>query len=79
LSSAGQLQQEWADTASSGEASGKLNAQGNNLTLAELDRQLSAVKESLKNVNLQFLEASQTTVVSITGQVSRRQGLVPGS
>jgi hypothetical protein len=65
LSSASQLQQEWADTASSGEASGKLKAQGNNLTLAELDRQLSAVKESLKNVNLQFLEASQTTVVSI--------------
>jgi hypothetical protein len=66
LSSAGQLQREWADTASSGEASGKLKAQGNNLTLAELDRQLSAVKESLKNVNLQFLEASQTTIMSIT-------------
>jgi hypothetical protein len=65
LSSAGQLQQEWADTASSGEAIGKLKAQGNHLTLAELDRQLSAVKESLKNVNLQFLEALQTTVVSI--------------
>jgi hypothetical protein len=34
------------------------------LTLAELSRQLSAVKESLRNVYLQFLEASQTTNVS---------------
>jgi hypothetical protein len=64
LSSASQLQQEWVDTASSVETSRKLKAQGNNLTLAELSRQLSAVKESLRNVNLQFLEASQTTDVS---------------
>jgi hypothetical protein len=35
------------------------------LTLAELRRQLSVVKESLRNVNIQFLEASQTTIVSI--------------
>jgi hypothetical protein len=34
------------------------------LTLAELSRQLSAVKESLRNVNLQFLEATRTTDVS---------------
>jgi hypothetical protein len=52
LSSASQLQQEWADTASSIETSGKLKAQGNNLTLAELSRQLSIVKESLRNINL---------------------------
>jgi hypothetical protein len=52
LSSASQLQQEWADTASSVETSKKLKAQGNNLTLAELSRQLSVVKESLRNVNL---------------------------
>jgi hypothetical protein len=58
LSSACQLQQEWADTASSVETGGKLKAQGNNLTLVELSRQLSVVKESLRNVNLQFLEAS---------------------
>jgi hypothetical protein len=64
LSSASQLQQEWADTASSAETRGNLKAQGNSLTLAELSRQLSAVKESLRNVNLQFLEASQTTDVS---------------
>jgi hypothetical protein len=64
LSSASQLQQEWADTASSIETSGKLKAQGNNLTLAELSRQLSAVKESLRNVNLHFLKVSQTTDVS---------------
>jgi hypothetical protein len=30
-----------------------------------LSRQLSVVKESLRNMNFQFLEASQTTVVSI--------------
>jgi hypothetical protein len=35
------------------------------LTLAELDRQLSVVKESLRNVGLQFLEVSKTTAVSI--------------
>jgi hypothetical protein len=52
LSSAGRLQQEWADTASSVETSGKLQAQGGPLTLAELSRQLSVVKESLRNVNL---------------------------
>jgi hypothetical protein len=52
LSSASQLQQEWADTASSVETSGKLQAQGGPLTLAELSRQLSIVKESLRNVNL---------------------------
>jgi hypothetical protein len=34
------------------------------LTLAELSRQLSAIKESLRNINLQFLEATQTTDVS---------------
>jgi hypothetical protein len=38
LSSASQLQQEWADTASSVETSGKLQAQGGPLTLAELSR-----------------------------------------
>jgi hypothetical protein len=65
LSSANQLLQEWADTASSIKTSGKIKAQGNNMTLAELNRQLSAIKESLRNVNLQFLEASQTTIVSI--------------
>jgi hypothetical protein len=64
LSSASQLQQEWADTASSAEAGGNLKAQCNSLTLAELNRQFSAVKESLRNVNLQFLEAARTTNVS---------------
>jgi hypothetical protein len=38
LSSAGQLQQEWIDPASSAETSGKLQAQGGPLTLAELSR-----------------------------------------
>jgi hypothetical protein len=64
LSSASQLQQEWADTASSAETSGNLKAQGNSLTLAELSKQLSAVRESLRNVKLQFLEATRTTDVS---------------
>jgi hypothetical protein len=35
------------------------------LTLAELSRQLFVVKESLRNVGLQFLEVSKTTAVSI--------------
>jgi hypothetical protein len=34
------------------------------LTLAELNKQFSIVKESLKNVSLQFLDAAQTTDVS---------------
>jgi hypothetical protein len=38
LSSASQLQQEWADTASSAEAEGKLKVQGRKLTLAELNK-----------------------------------------
>jgi hypothetical protein len=54
-----------ADTASSAETSGKLQAQGGPLTLAELSRQLSVVKESLRNVGLQFLEVSKTTTMSI--------------
>jgi hypothetical protein len=64
LSSVGQLQQEWADTASSAEAGGKLKAQDSNLTLAELSRQFSTIKESLRNINLQFLDAAGTTDVS---------------
>jgi hypothetical protein len=64
LSSAGQLQQEWADTASSVEAGGKLKAQGSKLTLAELSKQFSTFKESLRNVSLQFLDAAWTTDVS---------------
>jgi hypothetical protein len=65
LSSASQLQQEWADTASSIEAEGKLKAQGSKLTLAELNKQFSIVKESLKNVSLQFLDTARTIDVSI--------------
>jgi hypothetical protein len=34
------------------------------LTLAELSKQLSAVKTSLGNVNLQFIEAAKTVNVS---------------
>jgi hypothetical protein len=66
LSSASQLQQEWADTASSADAGGKLKVQGSKPTLAELDRQFSVVKESLQNAGFQFLDAIQTTNVSIT-------------
>jgi hypothetical protein len=63
-SSTSQLQKEWADTASSIETRGNLKAQGNSLTLAELSTQLFIVRESLGNVNLQFLEATRTTEVS---------------
>jgi hypothetical protein len=38
LSSASQLQQEWADTASSVDAGGKLKVQGSKPTLAELNK-----------------------------------------
>jgi hypothetical protein len=34
------------------------------LTLAELSKQLSIVRESLRNVNFQFLKATQTVDVS---------------
>jgi hypothetical protein len=46
------------------EAGGKLKAQGSKLTLAELSKQFSTVKESLRNISLQFLDASRTTDVS---------------
>jgi hypothetical protein len=52
------------DIASSAETSGNLKAQGNNLTLAELSKQLSVIRESLRNVNLQFLKATRTADVS---------------
>jgi hypothetical protein len=52
LSSTSQLQQEWADTALSTDAGGKLMVQGSKLTLAELDKQFSVIKESLQNVSL---------------------------
>jgi hypothetical protein len=61
---ASHLQKEWEDTASSAKTSGNLKAQGNNLTLAELRKQLSIIRESLRNVNFQFLEATQTFNVS---------------
>jgi hypothetical protein len=44
LSSASQLQQEWADTASSADAGEKLKVQGSKPTLAELDKQFTVVK-----------------------------------
>jgi hypothetical protein len=66
LSSTSQLQQEWADTASSADAGGKLRVQGSKPTLAELDRQFSVVKESLQNIGFQFLDAIRMTNVSIT-------------
>jgi hypothetical protein len=63
-SSATQLQKEWADTASSTETSANLKAQGNSLTLVELSKELSIVRESLRNVNFQLLEATQTVDIS---------------
>jgi hypothetical protein len=65
LSSTSQLQQEWADTASSADAGEILKVQGSKPTLAELDKQFSVVKESLQNVGLQFLDAIRMTNVSI--------------
>jgi hypothetical protein len=64
LSSASQLQQEWADTASSADAGEKLKVQGSKLTLAELDKQFTVVKESLQNAGFQFLDVMRTTNMS---------------
>jgi hypothetical protein len=64
LSSASQLQQEWAGTTSSADAGGKLKVQGSKPNLAELDKQFSMVKESLQNVGFQLLDAIRTTNVS---------------
>jgi hypothetical protein len=44
LSSASQLQQEWADTASSADVGEKLKVQGSKPTLARLDKQFTVVK-----------------------------------
>jgi hypothetical protein len=46
------------------EAGEKLKVQGSKLSLAELNKQFSIVKESLQNVGLQFLDAARTTNVS---------------
>jgi hypothetical protein len=64
LSSASRLQQEWADTASSADVGEKLKVQGSEPTLAELDKQFTAAKESLQNAGFQLLDAIQTTNVS---------------
>jgi hypothetical protein len=63
-SSANQLQKEWADTASSIGSTRGHKAKCENLTLAKLSRQLSTVKASLGDVNLQFVEAEKTVNVS---------------
>jgi hypothetical protein len=63
-SSASQLQKEWADTASSAGSGGSCEAQGENLTLVELSKQLSIVKASLGNVNFQFVKAEKIINVS---------------
>jgi hypothetical protein len=65
LSSAGQLQQEWADTASSADAGEKLKVQGSKPTLAELDKQFTIVKGSLQNAGFQLLDAIRMTNVSV--------------
>jgi hypothetical protein len=64
LSSASQLQQEWADTASSADVGEKLKVQGSKPTLAELDKQFAVAKGSLQNAGFQLLDAIQTTNVS---------------
>jgi hypothetical protein len=64
LSSASQLQQEWADTASSADAGEKLKVQGSKPTLAELDKQFTIVKGLLQDAGFQFLDAIRMTNVS---------------
>jgi hypothetical protein len=64
LSSASQLQQEWADTTSSANVGEKLKVQGSKPTLVELDKQSAVAKGSLQNAGFQLLDAIQTTNVS---------------
>jgi hypothetical protein len=64
LSSASQLQREWADTASSADVGEKLKAQGSKPTLAELDKQFTIVKGSLQIADFQLLDAVQMTNMS---------------
>jgi hypothetical protein len=64
LSSASHLQQEWADTASSAGVRKKLKVQGSKPTLAELDKQFTAARESLRNAGFKLLDAMQATNVS---------------
>jgi hypothetical protein len=64
LSSTSQLQQEWADTASSADVGAKLKVQGSKPTLAGLDKQFTIVKESLQSSGFQLLDAIQMTNVS---------------
>jgi hypothetical protein len=71
LSSASLLQQEWADTASSADVGEKLKVQGSKPTLAELDKQFTASKESLWNAGFQLLDAIQATNVSAASLASR--------
>jgi hypothetical protein len=63
-SSASQLQKEWEDTTSSAGSGGGRKALGNNLTLTEVSRQLSAIEVSLGNASLQFAKAAKTINVS---------------
>jgi hypothetical protein len=63
-SSASQLQKEWADTASSA-GSGEANeAKARNLTLADVNKQLTTIRKSLQNAGLQFVRAEKTVDVS---------------
>jgi hypothetical protein len=64
LSSASQLQQEWADTTSSADVGEKLKVQGSKPTLAVLDKQFAVAKGSLQNTGFQLLDAIQITNVS---------------
>jgi hypothetical protein len=64
LSSASQLQQEWADTASSADVGENLKVQGSKPTLAELDKPFNVVKGLLQSAGFQLLDAIQTTNVS---------------
>jgi hypothetical protein len=63
-SSASWHQKEWADMASSAGSSEASEARAGTLTLADLSKLLTAVRESLRNASLQFVEAEKTVDVS---------------
>jgi hypothetical protein len=63
-SSASQLQKEYVDTASSAGSSEASEARARNLTLADVNKQLATIRESLQNAGLQFVRAEKTVDVS---------------
>jgi hypothetical protein len=64
-SSGSHLHKEWDDTTSSTDSGETSEARVRNLTLADLNKQLATVRESLWNAGLQFVEAEKIVDVNL--------------